>query len=89
MDLRRAELERAFRKYGGALGAVTVIVPKDSTFAFVEVASEQQADLALREMANKYRVSKARRTKHEALMEKRAAEEALKEGRTKESVDWD
>ncbi|KAL7526074.1 hypothetical protein ACHAXR_003149 [Thalassiosira sp. AJA248-18] len=89
VDLRRAELERAFRKYGGPSGAVLVSVQKDSTFAFVEVASEQKADLALLEMANKYRVNKARRTKHEALMEERAAKEAAEKGTVKESVDWD
>ncbi|KAL9185614.1 hypothetical protein ACHAXT_003391 [Thalassiosira profunda] len=90
VDLRRAELERAFRKYGGPSGAVSVSVQKGSTFAFVEVASEQQADLALLEMANRYRINKARRTKHEALMEERAAKEALESGGVaKESVDWD
>ena len=89
MDLRRAELERAFRKYGGPNGAVFVSVQKDSTFAFVEVASEQQADLALVEMAGRYRVNKARRTKHEALIEERAAKEAAEKGIVKESVDWD
>ena len=89
VDLRRAELERAFRKYGGPSGAVFVSVQKDSTFAFVEVASEQQADLALLEMANKYRINKARRTKHEALLEERAAKEAAETGMVKESADWD
>lgn len=89
VDLRRAELERAFRKYGGPNGAVFVSVQKDSTFAFVEVASEQQADLALVEMAGRYRVNKARRTKHEALMEERAAKEAAEKGIVKETVDWD
>ena len=89
VDLRRAELERAFRKYGGPNGAVFVSVQKDSTFAFVEVASEQQADLALVEMNGRYRVNKARRTKHEAIMEERAAKEAAEKGVVKESVDWD
>jgi len=89
VDLRRAEMERAFRKYGGPNGAVFVSVQKDSTFAFVEVASEQQADLALVEMAGRYRVNKARRTKHEALMEERAAKEAAEKGIVKDSVDWD
>mmetsp|Transcript_11757 Transcript_11757/g.25267 ORF Transcript_11757/g.25267 Transcript_11757/m.25267 type:complete len:582 (+) Transcript_11757:120-1865(+) len=86
VDLRKAELERAFRKYGGPSGAVLVSVQKNSTFAFVEVHSEQLADRALVEMARKYKVNKARRTKHEALMEERAS----KEGGVKESgVDWD
>mmetsp|Transcript_3542 Transcript_3542/g.7368 ORF Transcript_3542/g.7368 Transcript_3542/m.7368 type:complete len:138 (-) Transcript_3542:154-567(-) len=90
LDLRRAELERAFRKYGGPSGAVLVSVQKHSSIAFVEVASEQLADLALVQMAGKYRITKARRTKHEALMEERAKKE--KEGGGgggKESVDWD
>ena len=92
VDLRRAELERAFRKYGGPTGAVMVSVQKNSTFAFVEVASERQADLALGEMAGRYRLNRARRTKHEALLEERAAREAKEKGGAgakKESVDWD
>lgn len=92
VELRRAELERAFRKYGGPSGAVLVSVQKGSTFAFVEVYSEQQADLALVEQRNKYKLNKARRTKHEALMEERAANEAKGsgDGSKKESnVDWD
>ena len=88
VDLRRAELERAFRKYG-AKGLVLVSVQMNSSFAFVEVATEQQADLALIEMAGTYRVNKARRTKHEVLMEQRAAKEAAEKGVTKETVDWD
>mmetsp|Transcript_34904 Transcript_34904/g.64062 ORF Transcript_34904/g.64062 Transcript_34904/m.64062 type:complete len:568 (-) Transcript_34904:69-1772(-) len=89
VDLRRAELERAFRKYGGRSGAVNVSIQKNSTFAFVELFSEELADLALAEMANKYKLNRARRTKHEALMEKRAAEEALEKGTGKENAEWD
>jgi RNA recognition motif-containing protein len=88
VDLRRAELERAFRKYGGARG-VTVLVPKNSTFAFVEMESERQADLALQQMVSQYRVNRARRTRHEALQEERAAAEAGKMGKKKENVEWD
>lgn len=90
LDLRRAELERAFRKYGGDRGA-TVIVPKNSTFAFVELESERQCDLALNEMALnvQYRITRARRTRHEALQEERAAAEAGKQGTKKETGDWD
>ena len=69
VELRRAELERAFKNYGGALG-VTVSVSKNTTFAFVEVDSERQANLALTEMSNQYTISKARRTREESLMEK-------------------
>ena len=68
---------------------MTVSIQKNSTFAFVEVASEQQADLALVQMASKYKVNRARRTKHEALMEERSAKEALVKGMAKESVDSD
>lgn len=81
-------MERAFRKYGGDRG-VTVLVPKNSTFAFVEMESERQADLALQEMANQYRINRARRTRHEALQEERAAAELGKVGKAKESTDWE
>lgn len=97
IDLRRAELERAFRKYGGPTGAVAVSIQKNSGFAFVDVATEELADLAVTEMANncQYRVNKARRTRHEALLEERAAREKkeAEEGRgtagSKETADWD
>jgi len=79
VDLRRAELERAFRSYGGAHG-ITATVPMHSTFAFVEVDTERNADLALTEMAGRYRLNRARRSKHEALMEKRAMAEAAGQG---------
>ncbi|CAJ1969654.1 unnamed protein product [Cylindrotheca closterium] len=75
VDIRRAELERAFRKYGGARG-VTCIVPTNTTFAFVEMESDRMADLALSEMSSKYRLNRARRSRHEALQEERAAKEA-------------
>lgn len=88
VDLRRAELERAFRKYGGQQGA-TVICPPNSTFAFVEVETERAADLALREMGSKYRLNRARRSRHEALLEQRAAAEAEASGMTKETSEWD
>ena len=89
VDLRRAELERAFRKYGGPSGVVAVSVQKNSAFAFVEVASEQQADLAILEMkqSGRYRINKARRTKHEALLDERA--KAAEKGTMKDTVDWD
>lgn len=95
VDLRKAELERAFRKYGGSTGAVAVSVQKNSGFAFVDVASEELADLAVAEMSGngQYRVSKARRTRHEALLEERAAKERNDaEGTTtgsKETAGWD
>eukprot|EP00979_Chaetoceros_neogracilis_P008359 scaffold1862_cov268-Chaetoceros_neogracile.AAC.24 len=88
VDLRRAELERAFRKYGGQEGAI-VICPPNSTFAFVEVETERAADLALREMGNKYRLNRARRSRHEALLEQRAATEAEASGIEKETTKWD
>lgn len=88
VEIRRAELERAFRKYGGARG-VNTIVGKNSTFAFVEMESERMATLALEEMHAIYpQMSKARRSKHEILMEERAAKEAAKLGNSKVSGDW-
>lgn len=87
VDVRRAELERAFRKYGGARG-VTCIVPTNTTFAFVEMENERMADLAMAEMSAKYKINRARWSRHEALQEKRAAEEAAKQGKTNESSAW-
>lgn len=75
VDVRRAELERAFRKYGGDRG-VTVVVPVRKTFAFVEMETERKADLALTEMSHIYQLGRARRSKHEALQEERASKEA-------------
>mmetsp|Transcript_18240 Transcript_18240/g.45199 ORF Transcript_18240/g.45199 Transcript_18240/m.45199 type:complete len:518 (-) Transcript_18240:175-1728(-) len=85
VDIRRAELERAFRKYGGARG-VTCIVPTNQTFAFVEMETDRMADLALSEMASKYRLNRARRSRHEALQEERAAKEAGKAGKSEGSA---
>jgi hypothetical protein len=87
VDHRRAELERAFRKYGGARG-VTCIVPTNTTFAFVEMETERMADLAMSEMANKYRLNRARRSRHEALQEERAAKETAKGGGKAEGGGW-
>ena len=84
VDLRRAELERAFRKYGGSQGCV-VKVPTNSTFAFVEVETDRMADLALREMQSIYSVARARRTRAEVLQHQREAA-----GKTAaESNEWD
>jgi len=86
VELRRAELERAFRKYGGAQGCI-VKVPTNSTFAFVEVETSRMADAALREMASTYTMSRARRTKQEMLQEQREAS-----GKDKDKEDkreWD
>eukprot|EP00980_Cylindrotheca_fusiformis_P004764 scaffold1019_cov123-Cylindrotheca_fusiformis.AAC.4 len=87
VDIRRAELERAFRKYGGARG-VTCIVPTNTTFAFVEMENERMADLALSEMSDKYRMNRARRSRHEALQEERAAAEAAKAGKSEDAGGW-
>lgn len=51
--------------------------------------SERQADLALSEMATQYRINRARRSRHEALQEERAAAENKKMGKTKDNADWD
>ncbi len=90
IDLRRAELERAFRKYGGQQG-VQVVCPPNSTFAFVEVETERLADLALREMGNKYRLNRARRSRHEALLAKRAASQDAAQVTTKstQTSEWE
>jgi hypothetical protein len=76
VEIRRAELERAFRKYGGDHG-VLVIVPVNVSYAFVEMESESMTDLALKEMGDVYRMNRARRSRHEALREERAAREAI------------
>jgi RNA recognition motif-containing protein len=89
VDERRAELERAFRKYGSNHGAIA-IVPEDKAYAFVELVSERQADLALQEMQDKYRLNWARLSRHEALQEERvAAEAATSDGQKKDNSDWD
>jgi RNA recognition motif-containing protein len=88
VELRRAELERAFRKYGGDRGVIAT-VPTNTTFAFVELDSERQSDLALEEMQHLYRLNRARRSRHEALQEERAAAEASKQGTAKETTEWD
>jgi hypothetical protein len=87
VDIRRAELERAFRKYGGARG-VTCIVPTNTTFAFVEMESERMADQALRDMSERYRLNRARRSRHEALQEERAADEAAKAKNSEDTGGW-
>uniref|UniRef100_A0A7S4AMI0 Galectin n=1 Tax=Pseudo-nitzschia australis TaxID=44445 RepID=A0A7S4AMI0_9STRA len=77
VELRTAELERVFRKYGGARG-VSCLVPKNSTYAFVEFETEHMCDVAIQQMPGTsfpYKINRARRTKHEALMEERAAKE--------------
>mmetsp|Transcript_27126 Transcript_27126/g.54262 ORF Transcript_27126/g.54262 Transcript_27126/m.54262 type:complete len:540 (+) Transcript_27126:77-1696(+) len=80
IDLRRAELERAFKPFSGLQGA-TVIVPSQSTFAFVEFDDESQAKRALvcPVLLEKFRMNLARRTRHEVLEEKRAAAKKLEE----------
>jgi len=80
IDFRRANFERFFRKYGGDRGVV-VTIPTNSTYIFIECASEQLANLALEEMADQYDIKRARRKKHEALKEARAV--------AKESTEWD
>jgi hypothetical protein len=86
VDVRRAELERAFRKFGGDRG-VTVIAPNNSTYAFIEMEDERQADLALSEMSSHYKLNRARRSRHEALQDERAAKEAG--AHVQEPSDWD
>lgn len=71
VEIRRAELERAFQRYGGDRG-VQVMAPTNKTYAFVEMESEHMTDLALREMTTTYQMNRARRSRHEALREERA-----------------
>ena len=87
VEIRRAELERAFRKYGGNLGAI-VTAPTNSPFAFVEVENERQADMAIYEIQNsgRYRIVRARRTRYEALQEEKEAAERAK---VKANSEWD
>jgi hypothetical protein len=61
-------------------GAI-VIAPLNCTFAFVELESEHQVELALLEQKSLYRMSKARRTRFEALQEQRAS------AKTKEQIE--
>jgi len=62
-------------------------VPKNSTFAFVEVESEHEADMALTEMSTTYQLKRARWSRREALQEERAAKEAGK--KTNKAEGWD
>lgn len=87
VEVRKAELERAFRAYGGNRG-VTVIVQAKNSYAFVEMESEQAADLALVQMASKYKMNRARRSKHEALQEEREAKARAGGAGTSSSV-WE
>ena len=75
VDIRRAELERAFAKYGGSRGLVKVVVYNHKTYASVEMETDRLADLALQDMSSMYRLNRARRTKHEALQEERQLKE--------------
>jgi hypothetical protein len=88
-EIRRAELDRQFMKYAGDRG-VSTIIPLHSTYAFVEFETERGAELALRELSGvlPYKINRARRSKHEALMEKREAEAANAEGKRKSTGDW-
>lgn len=86
LDLRQAELERAFRRYGGKQG-VQVKVVANTTFAFVEVETERSAESALQEMQDRYNVQRARKTKLEILKEQR--EKAIKAKEEQESSEWD
>lgn len=118
MEVRRAELERAFRKYGSDRGVI-VVVPLNRSFAFVEMESERETvrlgsthpsrcgvhvnhqllshiflclqDRALKEMGSVYQLGRARRSKHEALQEERAAKESgtASGGKTGAAKGWD
>eukprot|EP00591_Stephanopyxis_turris_P001975 CAMPEP_0195523952 /NCGR_PEP_ID=MMETSP0794_2-20130614/23481_1 /TAXON_ID=515487 /ORGANISM="Stephanopyxis turris, Strain CCMP 815" /LENGTH=536 /DNA_ID=CAMNT_0040654063 /DNA_START=25 /DNA_END=1635 /DNA_ORIENTATION=+ len=87
VDARRSELERDFRKYGGVIGP-TVTVPTNATFAFVEVESERQADLAMTEMVSSYRMSRARLTRHEVQQQNKGQHVVASKKRA-DSSEWD
>eukprot|EP00586_Coscinodiscus_wailesii_P017191 CAMPEP_0172517528 /NCGR_PEP_ID=MMETSP1066-20121228/285830_1 /TAXON_ID=671091 /ORGANISM="Coscinodiscus wailesii, Strain CCMP2513" /LENGTH=126 /DNA_ID=CAMNT_0013299575 /DNA_START=128 /DNA_END=508 /DNA_ORIENTATION=+ len=90
IEERITELETAFRKYGGPQGGTPeVIAPVNSTFAFVELESSSQADLAMTEMQTSYRMNRARRSRHEVLQEERRNKLGGGGGGRKESHDWD
>jgi Galactoside-binding lectin len=88
-EIRRANLERQFMRYAGDRG-VSTIIPLHSTYAFVEFETERGADLALQELSGTlpYKINRARRSKHEALTEKREAETAAAQGKTQSTGDW-
>jgi len=88
VDRRCAELERVFHKYAGAQGAI-VTVPMDSTFAFVELDTKQQTDLALKEMGRHYRLNRARRSRQETLKKDHLAMKSSYKGSDMESSEWD
>eukprot|EP00934_Nitzschia_sp_Nitz4_P007746 Nitzschia sp. Nitz4//scaffold239_size30010//1167//2957//NITZ4_008009-RA/size30010-processed-gene-0.9-mRNA-1//-1//CDS//3329543559//7736//frame0 len=87
VDIRRAELERAFRRFGGARG-VSCIIPTNATFAFVEFEDDAMTDAAFTAMSSKYKINRARWTRHEALQDKRLKEEAARQGNTDASSAW-
>jgi RNA recognition motif-containing protein len=90
VDIRRAELERAFRKYGGDLGVVQVVASINTSYAFLEFETERLCDMALQEMATDYHLNHARRSRREALQEERAeAQKAGLPGKTREAGGWD
>lgn len=90
IDIRRAELERAFGKYGGSRGVVKVVVYNRKTYATVELETERLADLALQELSSIYQINRARRTKHEALQEERLLKEQAKAGGSRKDISgWD
>ena len=74
IEWRKAELERAFRRYGGPRG-ITVVAPKQKSFAFLEFESAAATTAALREMASQYCLIRARYTRQEALEAQRAAKQ--------------
>jgi hypothetical protein len=55
VEIRCEELERTFAKYAGPRGVSTSIVPKNSSYAFVEfVETEQMCGRALEELSNNF-----------------------------------
>lgn len=83
VDYRKSQLYRVFRPYESGQHGPTVTVRPRSSIALVEFTDERAADLALAqmgqghpvltEMGPNYRLTRAKRSRHEALEEERAA----------------
>lgn len=80
VELRKAELERAFWKYAGPRG-VTVIAPKHKSFAFFEFERAREAFAALQALKGCYSLSRAKYTREEALEARRPSRQTVISGR--------
>ena len=90
VERERANLERAFAKYGDATTGVIVKMRAGGNYALVQLKDKEQTDKALSEMKERYpNVSRASMTPAEvAEQKKREAEEAAKEAEKKMLSSW-